>query len=264
MSGRAEPPLEVVVQETAIDGYLKALKMPGAKREYRDLLRQAQASGAGLLGFLEQVLSVEVDNRRQNQVAQRLREGKFPFPRELAAFDFTAAPSVSRTKIFDLAEGRFVQGRENVIFLGPSGLGKTFLGIGLCRAVIRQGYRARFTTATALMNELLSAQSRHELARCLRGFGRYDVIMVDEIGYLPFSQEGARLLFQFFSELHERRSFLLTSNLEFSRWIEVFGEATLTAALLDRLTHRAHVFALEGESYRLREARQRAGVEVAG
>lgn len=259
MSAANTDPLAIqdAIHETAIDGQLRLLRMPGALRQYRDLTRQARQHGDDPLSYLESILAVELDNRRQNQIAQRLRDARVPFPRDLDGFDFLQAPSVNRKDILELATGRFVKEAEGVILIGPSGTGKTHLAIALTRAVIYAGYRSRFTTAAALMNDLLAAQSEHAVARYHKAWGRYDLIAVDEIGYVPFSQDGARLLFQFFSELSERRSIMVTTNLEFSRWVDVFGDPGMTAALLDRLTYRARIVVTEGESYRLRQAKAR-------
>jgi DNA replication protein DnaC len=249
------------VHEVAIDGYLRALRMPGALREYRALVREARETGTDLLAFLESLLVREMENRRANQIAQRLRDARFPYPKDLESFDFAVNPAVAKAKILDLARAAFVAEHENVVLLGASGTGKTHLGLGLAKAAIFQGYRARFTTAAALMNELLAAQAHFELAKALRLWDRYDVVVVDEIGYSTFSVDGARLLFQFFAERYERRSLVLTTNLEFSQWTEVFGDATMTSALLDRITHRAHIIPTGKDSYRLQEARARRQAE---
>lgn len=241
----------------AIDGHLRALKMPGALRTYRQLAEEAESQGLTYLAFLEELLDHEAQNRQANQIAQRLRDARFPSAKSLDTFDFTAVPNLSRQAVMNLRRGDFVRERENVLFLGPSGLGKTHLGMALGQALIHYGLRTRFTTAARLMDDLLGAQRRGELAKVLRFWERYDLVMLDEIGYVPLTPEGARLLFQFFAESYERRSLLVTSNLNFSRWVDVFGDSTMTAALLDRLTHRAHIFTLEGESYRLRQARSR-------
>ncbi len=255
--------LDDAVHEMAVDAYLRDLKMPGAKREYRELARRAIDGGTGPVVFLEEILACEMESRRHNQIAQRLRDARFPYPKNLEDFDFTLAPSAPKARILDLARGDFVRDRENLVFIGASGLGKTHLGLGIGRQVIQQGYRARFTTVATLMNELLLAQSRFELPKCLRQWSRFDLIMVDEIGYVPLSTDGARLLFQFFAEMYERRSLLLTTNLEFSRWPDVFGDPVLTSALLDRLTHRAHLIPLAGESFRFRQAKERSETAAA-
>lgn len=248
------------IRETAIDGQLRLLRMPGAMRHYRDLTRQARAQGQDLLVYLESVLAIELESRRHNQIAQRLRDARFPYPRDIDSFDFAQAPSINRTKILELCTGRFVGEREGAILIGPSGTGKTHLCLAIGRAVIHEGYRCRFTTAGLLTNELLAARDEHSLVRYLRAWSRYDLVLVDEIGYVPFSQDGARLLFQFFSDMSERRSILITTNLEFSKWGDVFGDTGMTAALLDRLTYRAHIVATEGQSYRFKMAKQRTGL----
>jgi DNA replication protein DnaC len=253
--------IEDQVHEVAIDGYLRALKMPGALREYKELVREARETGTDALVFLEALLAREMDNRRANQVAQRLRDARFPYPKDLESFDFTANPEIPKSRVLDLCRAAFVDARENVILLGASGTGKTHLAIAVARATIFQGHRARYTTATALMNELLAAQANFELAKVLRTWNRYDTVVIDEVGYTPFSQDGARLLFQFFADMYERRSLILTTNLEFSQWVTVFGEPTMTSALLDRVTHRAHIIPTGKDSYRLRQARARSQSE---
>ena len=178
---RADSPqaIQDAVRETAIDGHLRALKMPGGLRHYRDLARQARTDGQDVLGYLESVLAVELESRRNNQIAQRLRDARFPYPRDLDGFDFAAAPSVNKKMVLELAGGRFVGEREGAILIGPSGTGKTYLAIAIGRAVIMAGYRTRYTTAMGLMNELLAAQSDHSVARVLRSWARYDLVVVD-------------------------------------------------------------------------------------
>lgn len=242
------------VRYTAIDGYLKALKMPGALREYRTLAREIATPGADPLALLEAVLAQELESRHRSQIIRRMQDARFPYAKTLDTFDFTAAPKISQTAILDLARAQFVDLATNVVFIGPSGTGKTHLAIGIGRAAIHQGHRVRFTGATNLMNELLSAQAAHELPRFLKTWSRYSVVIVDEIGFVPFSADGARLLFQFFADMYERRSLIVTTNLEFSHWVDVFGDPVMTSALLDRLTHRAQMIVTEGESYRLRQA----------
>lgn len=249
--------IEDTVHELAIDGYLKTLKMPGALQEYRELVREAREGSMDPLAFLEALLGREAEHRGANKVARHLRAARFPYAKDLDSFDFGATPEIPKLRVLDLARGAFVTARENVILLGASGTGKTHLGMALAKAAIFQGHRARFTTATALMNELLRAQAAFELPKTLRTYSRLDVIVVDEVGYTPFSTDGARLLFQFFAEMYERRSLILTTNLQFSEWTQVFHDATMTSALLDRVTHHAHIVPTGSDSYRLRQARAR-------
>lgn len=250
--------LDDAVHEMAIDGYLKALKMPGALREYRKLVGETRETGADPLVFLEALLEREAQNRRANQIAQWLRDARFPYPKDLDSFDFAATLGIPKARVLDLARAAFVGAHENVVLLGASGTGKTHLAIGIAKAAIFQGCRTRFTTAIGLMNELLAAQQELVLPRALRLWNRYDAIVIDEVGYTPFSADGARLLFQFFADVYERRSLILTTNLEFSQWTNVFGDPTMTSALLDRVTHRAHIISTGKDSYRLREARARS------
>jgi DNA replication protein DnaC len=163
--------------------------------------------------------------------------------------------------VLDLARGAFVREHEPVIIVGNPGLGKTHLAIGLARACCQQGHRVRFVTAAALVNELAAAQQEHRLNKLLKQFRAADLVVVDELGYLPFSPDRAQLLFQFFGERYDRGSVLVTTNLEFARWNELFGDERMTAALLDRLTFRGHVLVVTGESFRLKESlrRQAAG-----
>ena len=163
-------------------------------------------------------------------------------------------PSLNRNRFITLAKGDFVEKKENIIFLGNSGTGKTHLSIALGIEMIQNGYKTKFITASALVEELLMANEEHRLGAFEKKWLKFDVIIVDELGYVPFSKTGAELLFQFFSSRYERASVIITTNLEFSEWTNVFGDEKMTAALLDRLTHRSHIHLLNGESYRFRQS----------
>lgn len=165
-------------------------------------------------------------------------------------------PSLDKGRVLALAEGRFSAAKENIVCVGESGTGKTHVATALGLAATYSGARVRFTTAITLAQELLAAADEHRLPRYLKGWQSAELVIVDELGYLPLGP-GAPLLFQFFAERYEAGSVIVTSNLEFSRWSEVFGDATLTAALLDRLTHHSHVLLFEGDSYRFRERSRR-------
>jgi DNA replication protein DnaC len=171
-------------------------------------------------------------------------------------FDYHAALGLDRRLLHQLASGDYISQQRNVIFLGKSGTGKTHLATGLGVEACRQGITTRFATGCGLANELMEARQGHILSRLIQRYARYGLLILDELGYVPFSKEGAELLFQILAERHERRSVIITSNLGFADWTQVFGEPTLTAALLDRLTHKAHIVTCDWESYRLKESLQ--------
>lgn len=244
-----------------LDSYLKQLKLPTMARAYPALAREAADRNLGYAAFLAALCEQEVRQREQNQLARRVKAAQFPWPKALDEFDFSAVPGLNKAKVLDLARGEFVRGHEPVIIVGNPGLGKTHLAIGVARACCQRGYRVRFVTAAALVNELAAAQQEYRLNKLLKQFRAVDLVVVDELGYLPFSPDRAQLLFQFFGERYDRGSVLVTTNLEFARWNELLGDERMTAALLDRLTFRGHVLVVAGESFRLKESlrRQAAG-----
>ncbi|MHB1011188.1 MAG: IS21-like element helper ATPase IstB [Propionibacteriaceae bacterium] len=241
-----------------VDLYCKELKLPGLRRSSPTLAREALSQGHSYTAFLSACLSQEMASRREHRLASRLRLARFPANKTLEGFDFTLLPSLPKAKLLALAESSFVGARENVICLGDAGTGKTHVAIGLGISAIQAGYRVRFVSAIGLAQELLQAQQEYRLPRYLRGWQKVDLVVLDELGYLGLGP-GGPLLFQFCAERYERGSVLITSNLDFSRWAEVFGDATLTAALLDRLTHHSHILLFQGESHRFRESRKRLG-----
>jgi DNA replication protein DnaC len=192
-----------------------------------------------------------------------MRAAKFPGIKTLDGFDFSLMPSVPKAKVLSLADGHFIRQRENLLCLGPSGTGKTHLAIALGLAAIEAGFRVRFIRTVTLAQELLAAHQDVRLNRYLKTWHQFDLVIGDEFGYLELGP-GAPLLFQFVAERYEQGSMIITSNLEFSRWGEVMGDVALTTALLDRLTHRAHILTFQGESYRFRESRRRLREATAG
>ncbi len=197
--------------------------------------------------------------RDENQKQRRLKQAVFPVQKTLDTYDFSLMPSLNRNRFLTLAKGEFVDRKENIIFLGNSGTGKTHLATGLGIEMIKNGYKTRFITASDLVEELLMANEEHKLGALEKKWLKFDVIIVDELGYVPFSKIGSELLFQFFSSRYERASVIITTNLEFTEWTSLFGDEKMTAALLDRLTHRSHIHLLNGESYRFRQSMKQNG-----
>jgi DNA replication protein DnaC len=242
---------------------LKQLRLPAMLAEFEQLARAALDSGQSYTQYLLRLTELEVAARAANALAGRIKQAGFPTGKSLETFDFTATPGVSKQQVLELARGDWIRQHYNCCLLGNSGTGKTHLAEGLGLAACHEGYRVRFFTAAALVNKLEEAQHDHQLDRLLQQLDKADLLVVDELGYLSFSRAGAELLFQVFAERYERSSLLLTSNLAFSEWGQVFQGERMTAALLDRLTHRCHIFEMQGESYRFREAMKEKGKKKA-
>ena len=189
-------------------------------------------------------------------VQRRIRAARFPATKSLDAFDFLAIPSVNKALVMQLARCEYVERRENVIAIGNSGTGKTHIALGL--AACQRGVSVGFTTAAALVHELMEARDDRRLLNLQRQLSRLKLLIIDELGFVPLSTTGAELLFEVFSQRYERGSILVTTNLPFDEWTEVFGSERLTGALLDRLTHHVHILEMNGDSYRLKGSRQNA------
>ena len=233
---------------------LKQLRLPTIGAEFEKLAREAAAADEGYEQYLLRLTELEVAARASNAVQARVRAAGFPVAKDFDTFDFAAVPHLSKPKVLELARGEWIEQRSNVCLLGSPGTGKTHVATALGLAVCRQGKRVRFFTAAALVTQLEEAQKRYQLDRLLLQLDRADLLICDELGYLSFSRAGAELLFQVFADRYERRSLLVTSNLAFSEWGQVFQGERMTAALLDRLTHRCAIFEMNGESYRFRES----------
>ena len=188
---------------------------------------------------------------------RRIRQARFPAVKSLDGFDFAAIPSLNKMLVLELARCEYVERRENVIALGNSGTGKTHIALGLGLAACQRGVSVGFTTAAALVHELLEARDEKRLLRLQKQLANYKLLIIDELGFVPLSKSGAELLFEIFSQRYERGSTLVTSNLPFDEWTEILGSERLTGALLDRLTHHVHILEMNGESYRLAQSKQR-------
>jgi DNA replication protein DnaC len=232
--------------------YCRVLRLATVAAQCERLAQDAVRQQQSPLAFLATLLAAEVDDRERRAIARRVQEAHLPRLKLLEDFDFGAAPQVSAARLHQLAEGGYLARAEPIIFIGDSGTGKTHLATGLCVAACRQQKRARFITAAGLVNELVEAQQQHLLGRALQRWSRLDLIVLDEVGYVPFAQGGAELLFQVISERAERTAWIITTNLPFSEWTQVFPNARLCKALLDRITDRAHIIDTGTDSYRFK------------
>lgn len=239
---------------TALRENLKALKLSTVARDMDTTLRQAKENGPGYDEFLLDLTSTELQTRSENRLNRRVREAKFPLLKTLESFDFSAVPDLDIRLIRELTECEYIKEHRNVIFLGRSGAGKTHLATALGVEACRNNYRTRFVSCYGLVNELIEARQENELQRLVGRHTRYGLLILDELGYIPFSKEGGELLFQVLAERQEKGSVVITTNLGFADWTQVFGDPVMTAALLDRLTHRAHIINCPWDSYRLKES----------
>jgi len=222
--------------------------------EWEKLAREAAANNEPYQAYLLRLTELEVATRSANALAARIRTAAFPVAKDFDTYDFSALTGLPKHKVLELARGEWIEQHFNCCLIGNAGTGKTHLATALGLAACRQGQRVRFFTAAGLVNQLQEAQQQHRLDRFLGQLDRADLLICDELGYLSFSRAGAELLFQVFADRYERRSLLITSNLAFGEWGQVFQGERMTAALLDRLTHRCHIFDMNGESYRFRES----------
>ena len=246
-----EPP------ELLLDHHLKKLKLPTFMAEYAKLARQCAAENVDHIRYLKRLTELELIDRERRMIERRIKAAKFPATKSLDSFDFKAIPSLNKALVMELARSEFIERRENIIALGPSGTGKTHIALGLSLAACQKGMKVRFTTAAALVHELIEAADEKRLLRFQKLLAGQHLLIIDELGFVPLSKTGAELLFEVFSQRYERGSTLVTSNLPFEEWTDTFGTERLTGALLDRLTHHVHILEMNGESYRLAESRHR-------
>ncbi|CAM2005276.1 IS21-like element helper ATPase IstB [Acanthopleuribacter pedis] len=241
-------------EQLILESTLTQLKLPTIRRGYREAARAAEDSGASYESYLLALVSGEQEQRQANQLKRRLREAGFPQMKPLEQTDLAKWPGFEARKVKRLADGEYLQRKENIVLIGKHGTGKTHAALALGIEACRMGRRVKFTTAATLVNQLVEARDDRQLKNITRKLRAYHLLIVDELGYIPFSREGAQLLFQVLSERYEHASTLITTNLAFSEWNQVFGDANLTAALLDRVTHHCHIQQFNWESIRFTES----------
>jgi DNA replication protein DnaC len=238
-----------------IDELCKELRLPTIVASCPTLCRQAQDGDWSYEAFLQAVLEHEVLKRRENTAQRRVREARFPDTKTLDQLDWSALRGVSKTKIQALSSGQFIDDAEDVVIIGPIGTGKTHLAIALGVEAARRRTRVAFVRAAELVRQLVEARDERHLGRLHRRYQRVDLLIVDELGFVPLDKTESELVFNLLADRYERRSTIVTSNLAFGEWVQVFGSEKLTTALLDRLAHHAHVLTTKGTSFRTNKRR---------
>ena len=243
--------------EILLAHHLKALKLTTCLREHHKLARQWAAESVDHIRFLARLVEMEMIERERRMVERRIKAARFPAVKSLDSFDFAAIPRLNKMQVLEMARCEWIERRENAIALGPSGTGKTHVALGLGLAACQKGLSVGFTTAAALVSEMMEASDERRLLRFQKQRAGYKLLIIDELGFVPLSKTGAELLFELISQRYERGSTFITSNLPFDEWTETFGSERLTGALLDRLTHHVSILEMNGESYRLAHSRAR-------
>jgi len=247
---------EIVAPQILLSNHLKALKLPTFAREYEKVAMESASDRADCPRYLLRLCELERIDRERRNVERRIRLARFSQIKSIDTFDFTAQPSLNKPLVLELARCEWLEKRYNCIALGPSGTGKTHIALSLGLAACQKGYSVAFTSAAALVHELMEARDERRLRSLQKHLNTVKLLIVDELGYVPFTAIGSELLFEVFSQRYERGATLVTSNLPFDEWTSVFGSERLTGALLDRLTHHVHILEMNGDSYRLATAKK--------
>jgi len=238
------------LEHASVRQYCKLVRVPAIGASFVSLAEQAVKENQSHIRYLEALLQVESEERDRHAISNRTRDAQLPRMKTLEEFDFAQAPQIPAAKIRELAEGGYIERSEPVVLIGEC-------GTGLCLAACRQKRRVRFTTAAALVNELVEAKQNNQVRRVMARWQRYELIVLDEVGYVPLADVGAEFLFQVIAERAEKAALIVTTNLPFSEWTTVFPNPRLCSALLDRITDRAHIIETGTESFRFRRTMER-------
>lgn len=254
-------PIQNQGQQALLEAYLRALGLPMFLHHYQPYAKDAMRSGQSPELFLLALCEAEMGHREAQRIERAIAAAKLPFLKDFATYDFTAVENISKTRVLEFSQGGYMQRAENLLLLGNPGLGKTHLAIALALCACRQAKRVRFYRTAKLVDDLMTMQHNLRLSRFTARFEKLDLLVLDELGYIPVDPKGTQLLFQLCSDLYERVSMIITSNLRFGEWNKIFGEEKMTAAFIDRLTHKGHILEFVGESYRYRHRLMLPGVE---
>ncbi len=246
------PSMKEQGNQALLEMYLQALDLEAFRENYQAYAKDATRAGLPYERFLLALSESEISHRKAQKIKRTIDAAKFPFVKELSSYDFTAVESIQKTHVLELAQGGYMERAENLLLVGTPGLGKTHLAIGMALAACRQNKRVRFYRTAKLVDELMVMQHNLRLSRFVAKFEKLDLLILDELGFFPVEKEGSQLLFQLVSDLYERVSIIITSNLRFTEWNQIFADEMMTAAFIDRLTHKGYILEFTGESYRYR------------
>ena len=243
---------------TLLNSHLKTLKLPTIRQEYESVARKCSSANTSYELFLQELAALELQHRIAQAIERRIKQAQFPVTKELSSYRFSDAPKLNKKRIIDLAHCQFIESKTNLVFTGPPGVGKTHIAIAFGLEACRRGYKVRFFTAASLVNFYVEARHEKQILKLEKTIRNCNMVIVDELGYIPLDRMGAEYLFGFFSLCYERTSVIVTTNLPFADWPQIFAnDERLAGALLDRLTHHVQIIEIIGDSYRLRSSMEK-------